>query len=316
MSGDAPPVPASRIDVIINHRSGALDKEAVAKHVSEYLTSRGVRCRVGVVRTGSELAAAVARAAAGDASIVAAGGGDGTVAAVATALLNTPKVLAVLPLGTFNYFARRIGVPLDLDAALEVLATGVAGRVSVGEVNGRVFLNNASIGLYPAVLRQRESTYRQLGRSRMASYLSVALVLVRRPAFLSLQLRADADPLSRRTPLLFIGANAQQMASFAIPGGECLQSRRLAVYIARPLSVVRLWRLAVRAFFRGLYGASELEVICAREVDIALRWQRRIAVAMDGEVVVLDLPLRFRLRGDSLSVICGPAAAHTDPAAP
>ena len=305
-----PSIGHSRIDVIINQRSGASETGAVGTRVSKYLTSRGVSSRVAEVRTGSELTAAIARAAAGDADVVLACGGDGTVAAVAAALVGTSKVLGVLPLGTFNYFARRIGVPLDINEALDVLAAGHLSQVSVGDVNGRVFLNNASIGLYPTVLRKRERTYRQIGRSRVASYLSVALALARRPAFLNLRLDADGHPLSRRTPLLFIGANAQQMASFSIPGDECLQSNRFAVYIARPLGVIHLWRLALRAFFRGLYGAHELEVICARELKVQMRRPTRISVAMDGEVVVLAAPLRFQLRVDSLRVISGPAAGH------
>jgi len=313
----AAPLPSQRgIDVIINSRSGASDKDAVAGRVSEYLASRGLTGRVTVVRTSGELAAAIARAAAGDAGVVVAGGGDGTIATVATALRGSRKILGVLPLGTFNYFARRIGVPLDVDAALEVLAAGATSQVSVGEVNERVFLNNASIGLYPALLRQRETTYRQIGRSRVASYLSAALVLARRPAFLSLQMKLDGHPSSRRTPLMFIGTNALQMAAFAIPGDACLQSGQLAVCIARPLGVARLWLIAVRAFLRGLYGAREIEVICAREIEVRMRWPRRIPVAMDGEVVVLETPLRFRLKVDSLTVISGPGAGDTDPETP
>jgi diacylglycerol kinase family enzyme len=304
----APPLQGTRVEVVLNHRSGTPDKDEVGEHVSAYLTSQGARTRILMARTEGELAAAVARAAAGDADIVVAAGGDGTVAAVAAALLDTPKVLGVLPLGTFNYFARSIGVPLDVDGALEVLSAGRTTRVSVGEVNGRVFVNNSSIGLYPALLRQRESTYRKIGRSRVASYLSAAKVLMRRPAFLKLQVTADGSRLSRRTPLLFVGANAEQMESFAIPGGECVQSGRFAVYIARPLSVARLWAVALRAFFRGLYGAKQLELVCARELQVSMGRRRRIAVALDGELAVMELPLRYRVRIDSLNVRSGPGA--------
>ena len=294
------------VAVIINQGSGASDKGGIAGQVADYLGSHGRPCRVEVVRAGPELTAAAARAAAGDAGLVVAGGGDGTIATVAGALLDTGKTLGVLPLGTFNYFARSLGVPLAIDAALDVLVTGATRRMGVGEVNGRIFLNNSSIGLYPAVLRQREAAYRQLGRSRVASYLSAAFVLVQRPAFLRLQLTADGTVLVRRTPLLFVGANAHQMESFGVPGGECMRSGQLAVCISRPLAVARLWRVALRAFFRGLYGAEELEVTCAREMVVSLR-RRRISVAMDGEIAVLDTPLRYRLRADSLSVMA-PAA--------
>ena len=292
-----------RVDVIINVRSGTPGKEAAAERVTEFLSSRGMDARVELVRTPDDLPAAVERASAGNADIVVAGGGDGTIAAVASGVLDTPKVLGVLPLGTFNYFAQRIGLPLELDAALEVIATApTTTTMSVGEVNGRVFLNNSSIGLYPEVLKQRESTYRRIGRSQVAAYLSVAFVLMQPPAFLNLQLTADGTPLVRRTPLLFVGSNPHQMASFGIPGYECLEDGRLALYITKPMSVTQLWGLALRGFFRGLHGANELEIICARELQVSLR-RKRVRVAMDGEIARLSSPLRYRLRANALRVL-------------
>jgi len=292
-----------RADVIINAGSGTPGKEEAASRIRDYLSSRGIDVQVHLVRTPGELPAAVERAAAGDADVVVAGGGDGTIAAVASGVLDTPKVLGVLPLGTFNYFAKRIGVPLDLDAALDLIAsTATPATMSVGEVNGRVFLNNSSIGLYPAVLKQRETTYRRVGRSQAAAYLSVAFVLVQPPGFLNLQLTADGQPIARRTPLLFVGVNPHQMAAFGIPGYDCIEDGRMATYITRPMGAMQLWRLALRGFFRGLHGASELEVLCARELSVTLN-RKRVRVAMDGEITRLQSPLRYRLRVDALRVL-------------
>ena len=259
-----------------------------------------------VVRTHTELVDAAARAAGGPSDVVVAAGGDGTIATVASGLLDTGKLMAVLPLGTFNYFAQRVGVPLELDGALDVIATGVPVPIPVGDVNGRVFLNNASIGLYPAVLRQRETAYQLVGRSQAAAYLSVAFALVQPPSLLNLQIAADDTPLKRRTPLLFVGVNRSQLATFGIPGGECLDGGALAVYITRPLGAVRLWGLALRGFLRGLHGAGELEVVCARQLQVTMR-RRRVRVAMDGEVAKLRTPLRYRLRAGALRVLA-PAA--------
>jgi diacylglycerol kinase family enzyme len=107
--------------------------------------------------------------------------------------------------------------------------------------------------------------------------------------------------------LLFIGVNAHQMATFGIPGYECLEDGRLATYLTRPLSAPQLWRLALRGFFRGLHGAGELEVLCARELNVTLR-RKRVQVAMDGEVAKLQSPLRFKLRANALRVLAGAAA--------
>ena len=301
-TGDIRPATQRRVDVVINHRSGTLDKQEIAERLEESLSARGIDVRVEIAHTGADLIAACGRAAVGRADTVVAAGGDGTIAAVAATLVNTEKVLGVLPLGTFNYFARALGVPLQLEEAVDVVATGMPTSADVGEVNGRIFLNNSSVGLYPTVLQQREATYRQFGRSRFVSYLSVAFALAQPASLMNVQLAVDGIPFPRRTPLLFVGLNADQMESFSIPGKSCLDSHRLAVCVVRPLHTLQLWRLGVRAFFRGLHGSAELEVVCARELHVSLR-PKRVRVALDGEVVTLQTPLHYRLKSAALRVL-------------
>jgi diacylglycerol kinase family enzyme len=312
MHHETPPT-TRRVDVIVNQSSGAPGKEAMMGRVVEDLTSRGVRVRLLPVQHGAALIPTATQAAEGDADLVVAGGGDGTVAAVAHALVGRHKPLGVLPLGTFNYFARNLGIPLELDAALDVIAAGAYATASVGVVNDHIFLNNASIGLYPTVLEHRETAYRQLGRSRMIAYASVALALIQPPMLMNLHLIADGASISRRTPLLFVGTNACQLRTFAIAGPECLDGGRMALYITRPVGALTLWRLALRAVARGLYGSREFELVCAREVSVSLR-PRHVRVALDGEVAVLDTPLRFGLRPDALRVVVPVRRDPADPA--
>jgi diacylglycerol kinase family enzyme len=290
------------VAVVFNARSGTAGNEAVAERTVEYLSARGFDVRLELVRSADALHRAATAAAEGDASVVVAAGGDGTIAAVADRVCGTEKVLGILPLGTFNYLARRFDISTDADDALAVIAAGHIAAVGVGDVNGRVFINNSSIGLYPAALKQRETTYQRIGRSQAASYLSVAMVLLRPPALLNLQLTIDGVRLNRRSPLVFAGVNAHQLEEFGIPGHGCPEGGRLALYITRPLTIPRLWRLAIRGFVRGLHGAEELEVVCARELVVNAR-RRRLRVAMDGEIVRLDLPLRYRFREQALRVL-------------
>lgn len=297
------------VDVILNKGSGKLDKQSLVTTIRTTLSSCGVDARVHLVEGGPQLVAAAARAAAGDADVIVAGGGDGTIGTVSKQLVGTGKTLGVLPLGTFNYFARNLDVPLELDAALTLLAVGEPRSIDIGEVNGHVFLNNASIGLYPAVLAKREHIYRRFGRSQLLAYTSAALALIRPPGLLNLTLTADGSLMSRRTPLLFIGTNAYQLESFAVAGRTCLQNRRLVLYVTRPLGAAGLFKLAGRAWVRGLHGATEFEVVCASEVTVSLR-RRRIGVAMDGEVKHLEAPLRFAMRRGALSVIGGTPASE------
>jgi diacylglycerol kinase family enzyme len=290
-----------RIDVIFNVQSGSQDKQDGVATVRERLLAAGARPRIELARTSEELLAASARAREGDADLIVAAGGDGTVTAAASAVIDTPKTLGVLPLGTYNYFAKRRGIPLEIGAALDVLVTGEPRLTSVADVNGRIFLNNSSIGLYPNLLKEREQAYLRIGRNQMTSYLSAALVLVQPQTVLNLQMVADGVPLARRTPLLFVCANPEQLALTGVPGGGCLENGRLAACMMRPLAPPHLWRLAVRALFRGLHGARELEVVCARELVVTVR-RPRVRVAMDGEIVRLAVPLRYQLRPDALRV--------------
>jgi diacylglycerol kinase family enzyme len=299
------------IDVILNHGSGTLDKPALARTIADTLASAHVEARVQVARTGGELIAARDRAVSGDAAVVVAGGGDGTIAAVAEGLVGTGKSLGVLPLGTFNYFAKTLDIPTEVDAALAVIAGGTTKEVDVGDVNGHIFLNNSSIGLYPAVLQTRESTYRRFGRSQFMAYLAVPLTLLQPPGLVNLTLSVDGRLLSRRTPLLFVGANALQMESLGIVGGSCIAEGRLALYVTRPMNAIKIARLGLRLLLKRLRRTEDFEVICAGEIRVGLR-RRRVHVALDGEVRLLDTPLLYRIRRDALRVIV-PAIAPVKP---
>ncbi len=189
------------------------------------LSRHGIDPDVQIVAGGPALVRASTAAAASDADIVVAGGGDGTIATVAKPLIGTGKSRGLLPPGTFNYFARNHRVPLDVVAALELIATAASQPVDVGEVNGHVFLNNASIGLYPTMLVHRESTYRRFGRSQLIAYASAMAALLSPPGVLNLTMTVDGQLMSRRTPMLFAGTNIYQLESFAVPGRGCLRGR-------------------------------------------------------------------------------------------
>src|SRR5271166_1000269 len=130
--------------------------EAARAHLTRMSEEFGVPARIVVTRSGGELASLAARAARANSQAVVAGGGDGTVNAVAGALVATDTALGVLPMGTLNHFAKDLGIPLDLEAAARNVFIGDIAKVDVGEVNGRVFVNNSGIGLYPRIVRERE----------------------------------------------------------------------------------------------------------------------------------------------------------------
>ena len=264
--------------------------------------ARGIHTQIDVAGSGQELEDVIRRSAGGRHDIVVAAGGDGTISAVAAAVIDTGQVLGIIPLGTFNYFAHRLGVPLDHEQALGVLVDGRVRTVTVGEVNGHTFLNNSSIGLYPAALRRRESTYRRIGRSQIAAYLSAVAILARPPSHMTLELDIDGTRLSRRSPLLFVGINPHQLEAFGMNGVECVDAGRLAMYITQPLGARRLWTLAIGGLISGFGDVPDLETLCGAEAIVTTR-SPRVRVAVDGEIVRLRSPLRYRSRPDALRVM-------------
>ena len=137
--------------VILNRGAGRHQDETQAQ-IKEFFQKRGIAARLFVARHGGEIAQFAEEAASSDAEVIVAAGGDGTIDEFATVLADTGKILGVLPLGTFNLFANRLNIPLDLEAAVHTAVNGSIAQINVGEVNGRVFLSRSSVGLYPLAL--------------------------------------------------------------------------------------------------------------------------------------------------------------------
>ncbi len=289
------------VEIILNDSAGNGDKETARARLTEIFAAHGVAARVALAQSGAEIAELAERAAKGTARIVVAGGGDGTINAVAAKLIDTDKTLGVLPLGTLNHFAKDLHIPLALDAAAEMIITGRVARVDVGEVNGRIFLNNSSLGLYPNLVRQREKQQRQ-GHTKWLAFLWAALVVFKRYPFMSVRLSVDGRELVSRTPLVFIGNNEYEMDGFNVGGRACLDAGQLSLHVTHKAGRGRLLLLALRALFGRLRAAEDFDSLCAREVWIETR-RARLRVATDGEINIMQTPLHYRVRPGALSVL-------------
>ena len=290
------------VEVILNAVSRGKQTEELKRLIAGEFQSRGVEAKIFLARSGRGLAAWAQSARESDSRVVVAAGGDGTINAVASALLGTEKSLGVLPVGTFNYFAKNLGIPLEVGEAVGNIARGHTVRADLGEVNGRIFLNNASIGLYPSIIRQREQEYRRWGRRQLVAYAAVARTLVQGSPFMGVHIKTGGEEMPVRTPLVFVGSNKFQIEEFGLPGGSCFDGGELALYVARPTGLPGLMRLAMQALLGRLRGERSLQVLCTTKAKVTTR-RSRIPVALDGEVLVLDTPLRFATRTAALKVI-------------
>lgn len=256
---------------------------------------------------GHEIAGAVRRALAAGCRVIVAGGGDGTVGCVAGQLVGRDAALGVLPLGTLNHFARDIGIPLEPEAALAAIARGATKAIDVGEVNGRFFLNNSSLGLYPEIVHNRELQQARLGRGKWPAFAWATLAALRRYPFLDAHLTTDARDQRYRTPFIFVGNNAYQLDGLRIGARNALDGGVLSVCVAQRTGRWGLVRLAFRALFGHLREARDFRAMLAKDAVVETR-HRRLRVATDGEVCMLETPLHYRIHARALRVIVAPQA--------
>jgi diacylglycerol kinase family enzyme len=292
----------SHLKAIINASSGANDKEQIRERLADVFASNGVDARVSIVESGSEVVELARRAMRDGTQRIVAGGGDGTISAVASVLVGTNRTLGILPLGTLNHFAKDLHIPLDLEDAARVCLEGEAVQVDVGEVNGRIFLNNSSLGLYPSIVRRREKQQERLGRGKWPAFIWAGLMMLRRYPFLDVRLSTDNRDLVRRTPFVFIGNNEYEMENFNVGARGCLDKGQLSLYVAQRTGRLGLLRFAWRALFGGLRNEKDFDALCCTQIWVETR-RRRLHVATDGEVTIMSTPLHYRVRPGALRVL-------------
>lgn len=290
------------VAVIINAGAGLGYCAQFQQQLHERFAAHGMLADITLAHSGAELIAAARAAVARGATLVAAGGGDGTINAVASVLVGTGIRCGVLPLGTLNHFAKDLKIPLGLGDAVANLAHGRPVRVDVGEVNGRIFLNNSSLGLYPDIVRDRERQQRRLGRGKWLAFGWAALAALKRYPFLSVRLDVDGVAHARRTPFVFIGNNVYQMQGLNIGERERLDGGQLSLYVAQRPTRLGLVRLAWHALMGRLAEQRDFDVAAAHELTVETR-KSRLRVATDGEVTIMQPPLAYRIRPGALTVI-------------
>ncbi|HEV2705216.1 MAG TPA: diacylglycerol kinase family protein [Pyrinomonadaceae bacterium] len=295
---------AAPVEVIVNAAAGTQAATPEGETLAEVFRSHGLEARIRLARSGAEIVRLAEAAAANqETRVVVAGGGDGTINAVASHLVGTEKALGVLPLGTLNHFAKDLRIPLDLEGAVANIATGRVAAVDVGEVNGKIFINNASLGLYPSIVRRRERQQERLGRGKWPAFVWAAFSVLRLYPFMRVRLSADGQRFVRKTAFVFIGNNEYQMESLSVGGRSCLDAGHLSLYLTHRTGRFGLLILALRALIGRLREAKDFDSLCAKEIFVETRRPKRIRVATDGEVTVMRTPLHFRARPGGLRVI-------------
>ena len=298
-----PTTAAPPVFVIVNRGSGMVARSrevGLRERIREAFRSEGLDPHVVLARP-DEIDLVARQAVKSSVQIVVAAGGDGTVSSVAGELVGTEKLLGILPVGTLNHFAKDIGIPLQLADAVRVIAAGAVRNVDVGEVNGNIFINNSSIGLYPQVVIGRE---RQRLRFRRGKWFAMAWAFVRvfrRFPLLKVTVDADGSRTLHKTPLLFVGNNRYELDLLNVGCRTALDRGELCLYMSTASGRFAMIRLALRALFGRLEQGRDFVGRFGSEFQVDSH--RRLHVARDGEVVRLTPPLLYRSRPNSLRVL-------------
>lgn len=228
-------------------------------------------------------------------------GGDGSVSAVAAAVARTDVELGVIPAGTFNHFARDHDIPTEFDAACEVARSGRVIRADVGWVNHRLFLNTSSVGVYANFVRVRERL-----EARLPYWLASAFAMARtfaRVRPFSVSFETELVQRQYVTPLVFIGLSERELKLPTL--GNRVDNGRsgLHVLIVRGRTRARLVALAFAAAARGTRATTRTPHLDGFLIDACVIEQRHSTVAVDGEVVTLESPLRYEIGRGALNLV-------------
>jgi diacylglycerol kinase family enzyme len=292
----------NRIPAILNLESGSAEEARKVLESSDAFEVHEVEPEA-IASTISDVVGAGARR-------VLVSGGDGTIATAATALLETPAELAILPGGTLNHFARDLGVSTEAGEALELAAQGRSRGVDIGLVNGRVFLNTSSVGAYVRFVRVRERLERRFGY-RAASAIA-ALRILFQWSMIAVELEVEGEPRIYRTPLVFIGVGERELQVPALGKRVTGGRRGLHVMVVRGRSRARLFAITLAAVARGVEAVARTPELDAYIVDrCRISVRRSSRVALDGEIESMAATLEYELRRDALQVVCPPTALET-----
>jgi diacylglycerol kinase family enzyme len=255
--------------------------------------------------SGRELQDAAQRAAkrakAGEIDAIVAGGGDGTIRTVASALIGLHICLGIIPLGTLNHFAKDLDIPLSRDEAIATISAGVYRDVDVGEVNGEIFINNSSIGIYPYLVLDRDRRRARQGISKWPAMFLAGLRAIRNLPLRRLRIRSGKWQDDVRSPCVFIGNNRYDLKGPSFSSRERLDGGELCICVAKEQSRLRLLWLGVKCA-TGVLNQRDLRILTLAGLEVGSR-RKRLLVACDGEIQVMRTPLKYRTRPRALRVL-------------
>lgn len=302
-------VSAKPLSLIYNEKSGfhAANKDEIYEPLMTNLTAYGYEIQAFEISAETDFSSFMDRIIARhlqaeDIGIVVAAGGDGTLNTVATKLIGTEIPMGIFPLGTFNYVARLLHIPLDLLKAADVIATGQIRAVHVAQINDHIYLNNASLGLYPLFIQRRELYNRRFGRFALHAYTSALDVLIRDRKELKLEVEIDGKKYPVKTPLIFFGNNQLQLVEMNLRIAKCAELGKVVGVVVAKSDKPTLFKILWQLIRGNLDHAPDVYSFSADKVQIHSK-AKKLTLALDGEIVEMQPPLHISVRKHALKIM-------------
>ena len=295
-----------RFTVILNSGSGSKTGEQMHAAITHAMGQAGAPVTIVDIGGRPDIMAVIKQTvvqAHANGDVVVAAGGDGTINTVAGVCHRAGATMGIIPLGTFNYFARENNIPVEVDGAIKVLLTGQAKTVAAGRVNDRLFLVNASFGLYTTVIRNREQVKKRFGRYRIVALASALWCLLRGRATFGVDIESHGQILHRDTSMVFVGNNKFQLESLGLATAETEGPDTISMVLLKPVTRLQTARLLLRGLLRDMRSEERLEEFSASHITVQTT-RKHIACVMDGEIVNVQAPLEFSAVPDALQLIC------------
>ena len=303
---------ASPLQFVINAAAGSSDAEAKREVIETALRAGGRRGDL-LFCSPAELSGVAQQAAARAIAIrtaVVAVGGDGTLNTVAQAAHAAGCAMGVVPQGTFNYFARTHGIPADPTEAVRLLLRAAPAPVQVAGINERVFLVNASLGLYPDLLEDREAYKARFGRSRWVAFVAACATLLRAQRRLRLHIETGGKVRDMQTLTLFVGNNRLQLQQFGAEPDDTMAGTpgdgSMAALVLRPIGTLSMIGLMLHGAMGRLGEAAGVERFEFEHLVVRPtlpQGRSGVKVAFDGEVTMMRAPLDFRVLAKPLYLL-------------
>lgn len=297
------------LSMIYNEKSGfhANQKDDIYEKLMTIWTSHGFEIQVFDIGSEPDIKTLMQKifqrhAQYSDCGVIVAAGGDGTLNAVASQMLKQKIPMGILPLGTFNYVARVLHIPLNILEAANVIATGEPRASHLACINDQIYLNNASLGLYPLFIKKREEYNRRFGRFPLNAYTSGLDVLIRDRKELKLEIEVDGQKYPVKTPLIFFGNNQLQLKELNLKISKCAEVGEIAGVVIAKGDKATLFKTLFQTIRGKLENASDVYSFGAQKVIVYSK-KPKLTVAVDGEIVSMTTPLTLHVEKNALKIM-------------